>query len=98
MTVIPFRPQLAPAPLPLRKNDQRNGEVYACEYILTTYVDGREVETPDGFMWIHISRSGTSAYSENGFETLAAAEIAGQQRALNKGAVFVRSIEVGSQS
>jgi hypothetical protein len=96
MTVIAFRPRPTVAPLPSRRTDPRNGEVYASASIRTTYVDGQELETLDGFMWIHMSRSGDSAYSENGFETLAEAEAGARQRALKTGAVFVPSIEGGT--
>jgi hypothetical protein len=89
MTVIAFRPR----PAPPRHPDPRNGEVYACESIQTTYVAGQEIEPPDGFAWIHMSRSGDSAYSEDGFDTLAEAEAGAQLRASKTGAVFVPSIE-----
>jgi hypothetical protein len=97
MTVIQFPRQRRPLS-DVRQPDPRNGDVYACESIRTTYVDGQEVETPDGFIWIHMAQGGNSASFEHGFETLAEAGIAAQQRASKTGAIFVRSAEAEART
>jgi hypothetical protein len=86
MTVIAFRKR-STAPVAAVEPDPRNGEVYACEFFQTTYVDGREIEKPSGFIWVHMSRSGDSASMERGFETLQEAEAAAKDRAHRFGAV-----------
>jgi hypothetical protein len=90
MTVIAFHKRLT-APDAVPQPDPRNGEVYACEFSQTSYVDGREIETPSGFMWVHMSRSGDSASMERGFETLQEAEDAAERRATLFGAIYVCS-------
>jgi hypothetical protein len=77
--VIPFRPY---------RPDPRNGEVYATSSFLTQYIDGLEIETPDGFIVVHMSRSGDSAAIFRGCESMEEAEAAVERIARERNAVL----------
>jgi hypothetical protein len=79
MSVIPFRPY---------RPDSRNGEVYATSSYLTQYIDGVEIETPDGFIVVHMSRSGDSAAIFRGYESIEEAEAAASRIARERKAVL----------
>ena len=68
--------------------DARDGEVYATASFLTHYIDGAEIETPDGFVVVHMSRSGDSAAIFRGYDTIDDAEAAARYIARKRNAVL----------
>jgi len=69
--------------------DPRNGEVYATESHLCHYVNGEELEVWDGFVVVHMSRSGDSASIDRGFASLEAAEAHAIREATRRNAVYL---------
>lgn len=80
MKVIPFRRPYVPDPC--------NSEVYAIDSFLTEYIDGAEIETPDGFVVVHMSRGGDSAAIYRGYISMRDAEIAALHIARERNAVL----------
>jgi len=69
--------------------EPRNGEVYATESYLCRYIDGEELEVWDGFVVVHMSRSGDSASIDRGFPSLEAAEAHAIREATRRNAVYL---------
>jgi hypothetical protein len=68
--------------------DPRNGEVYATACDKCRYENGQWIEEPDGFMVVHMYRSGTSAGGSTGYKTLEEAQAEAERLARECNAVL----------
>jgi hypothetical protein len=68
--------------------DPCNGSVYVYESIACTYVNGKEIETPDGFIFVWWNANGEPRDEGNHFDTREEAERAGREYAEARNAVY----------
>lgn len=69
--------------------DPRNGSVSVHEFIACTYVNGIEIETSDGFIFVWLRANGDPGDEGNHFDTREEAERAAREYARAKNAVYL---------
>jgi hypothetical protein len=82
---FPVRPAAAK---PEYRPDNRNGSVYAIESFAWTCVNGEEIETPAGFIFVWMRGNGDPGDEGNHFDTLEQAQQAGREYAVARNAIY----------
>jgi hypothetical protein len=73
----------------MTKKKPTNGSVYASESIAWTNVNGEEIETSAGFIFVWMRSNGEPGDEGNYFDTLEQAQQAGREYAEARNAVYI---------